>query len=232
MLGNNKTVLFSLLMRSLVLTKGSEERSSRAVAKREQILSGAKRVFLREGFAATSTDVIAREAGVSKRTLYAYYPSKEELFEDVLRELTVENPQTRVLESARRINPKSREELHEALLGLAKKLIATIMAPDYLALLRTIIADSHRFPKLSEIFRSTVPERGLREGSAMIQRSQQNGIAVDGDPEVMIRMFMGPLLSYALVDGLFRPDSDPQPPTTEKIEEIVELYVKAISAGE
>ena len=90
---------------------GSEERKPRAQAKREQILSGARKVFLREGFAATSTDVIAREAGVSKRTLYAYYPSKEELFGDVLRELTVENPQTQVLESARRIDPKSREEL-------------------------------------------------------------------------------------------------------------------------
>ena len=84
------------------MTIGSEERGSRAEAKRDQVLGGARRVFLREGFAAASTDVIAREAGVSKRTLYAYYPSKEELFADVLRRLTVENPQTRVLESVQR----------------------------------------------------------------------------------------------------------------------------------
>jgi AcrR family transcriptional regulator len=207
----------------------SEERKPRARAKREQILSGAKKVFLREGFAATSTDVIAREAGVSKRTLYAYYPSKEELFEDVLRELTIENPQTQVLEAVRQADPKSREELRELLVGLGKKIISTMMDPAYLALLRTIIADSHRFPKLSEIFRSTVPDRGIREGTAMIQRSQENGVAVEGDPEVMVRMFMGPLLSYAMIDGLFRPDGDPQPPTTEKIEQIVDLYLKAIS---
>lgn len=207
----------------------SEERKPRARAKREQILSGAKTVFLREGFAATSTDVIAREAGVSKRTLYAYYPSKEELFSDVLRGLTIENPQTRVLEAVRQVDPKSREELREMLVGLGEKIISTMMEPAYLALLRTIIADSHRFPKLSEIFRSTVPERGIKEGSAMMKRAQENGIAAGGDPEVMIRMFMGPLLSYAVVDGLFRPDGDPQPPTTEKIKQIVDLYLKAIS---
>ncbi len=207
----------------------SEERRPRAQVKREQILSGAKKVFLREGFAAASTDVIAREAGVSKRTLYAYYPSKEGLFEDVLRELTIENPQTRVLETVRQVDPKSREELREMLAGLGKKIISTMMEPAYLALLRTIIADSHRFPQLSEIFRSTVPERGIREGTALIQRSQQNGVAVEGDPEVMVRMFMGPLLSYAMVDGLFRPEGDPRPPTTEKIEQIVDLYLKAIS---
>ncbi len=207
----------------------SEERKPRARAKREQILSGAKTVFLREGFAATSTDVIAREAGVSKRTLYAYYPSKEELFSDVLRGLTIENPQTRVLEAVRQVDPKSREELREMLVGLGEKIISTMMEPAYLALLRTIIADSHRFPKLSEIFRSTVPERSIKEGSAMMKRAQENGIAAEGDPEVMIRMFMGPLLSYAVVDGLFRPDGNPQPPTTEKIEQIVDLYLKAIS---
>jgi AcrR family transcriptional regulator len=211
------------------LATRSEERKPRARAKREQILSGAKTVFLREGFAATSTDVIAREAGVSKRTLYAYYPSKEELFSDVLRGLTIENPQTRVLEAVRQVDPKSREELREMLVGLGEKIISTMMEPAYLALLRTIIADSHRFPKLSEIFRSTVPERSIKEGSAMMKRAQENGIAAEGDPEVMIRMFMGPLLSYAVVDGLFRPDGNPQPPTTEKIEQIVDLYLKAIS---
>ena len=208
---------------------GSEKRESRAEAKRGQILDGARRVFLREGFAAASTDVIAREAGVSKRTLYAYYPSKEELFADVLRKLTIENPQTRVLDSVRSINPGSTQELQEVLTRLAEKLMATVMRPDYLALLRTIIADSHRFPHIGEIFRSTVPERGIKEGSAMLQRAQENGVAVSGDPEVMMRMFMGPLLTYALTEGLFRPESDPQPPGPEKIEEIVELYMKAIS---
>lgn len=218
-------------MEEAALSIGSEKESSRARAKREQVLDGARRVFMREGFAAASTDVIAREAEVSKRTLYAYYPSKEELFADVLRELTVENPQTRVLESVQRIDPRSAEELRAALSRLAQKLMSTIMDPDYLALLRTIIADSHRFPKLGEIFRSTVPERGIGEGSAMIQRAQRNGVAVQGDPEVMMRMFMGPLLTYALTEGLFRPESRPQPPAPEKIEEIVELYMKAISHG-
>ena len=201
----------------------------RARAKRTQILAGAQRVFLQQGFAAASTDAIAREAGVSKRTLYAYYPSKEELFAEVLRGLTVENPQTKVLDSVRAVEPRSPEELRGALSMVAQKLMTTIMETDYLALLRTIIADSHRFPQIGEIFRSTVPEIGLREGSAMIRRAQENGVVVEGDPEVMMRMFMGPLLTYALTGGLFKPEGPPQMPGPEKIEEIVELYMKAVS---
>ena len=123
----------------------SEE--SRARTKREQILDGARGVFLRDGFAATSTDALAAEAGVSKRTLYAYYPSKEHLFVDVLRELTIENPQTRALETIEGMSPKNGEELRRDLLGLARKIVATMMQPDYLALLRTTIADAHRFPQ-------------------------------------------------------------------------------------
>ena len=73
----------------------SEELGPRARAKRDQILSGARLVFLGDGFAAASTDAIAAEAKVSKRTLYVYYPSKEDLFVDVLRKLTIENAQTR-----------------------------------------------------------------------------------------------------------------------------------------
>ena len=107
--------------------------------------------------------------------------------------------------SVRQIDPQSREELRGALVGLGNKIIATMMAPDYLALMRTIIADSHRFPQLGEIFRSTVPERGIEEGRAMVRRSQENGVAAPGDPEVMARMFMGPLLTYAMLGGLFRP---------------------------
>ena len=55
-------------------------------AKRQQILEGAKRVFLKMGFDAASMGAIAKEAGVSKGTLYVYFKSKEELFEAIVEE--------------------------------------------------------------------------------------------------------------------------------------------------
>jgi TetR/AcrR family transcriptional repressor of mexJK operon len=212
-----------------ILVEASEDLGPRARAKRDQILTGARRVFLRDGFAAASTDDVAAEAGVSKRTLYAYYPSKEDLFVDVLRKLTIENPQTRVLESVRLAEPKSREELREALAELARKVVGAMMNPDYLALLRTIIADTHRFPQLGDLFRSTVPERGLREVQAMLERAREHGVIGEVNFEVATRAFFGPLLTYAVVDGLFRPVGKPQPPSPETIEEIVDLYIKAIA---
>jgi len=49
-------------------------------AKKLAVLKAALRLFLEQGFGATSMDAIAREAGVSKATLYAHVKSKEELF--------------------------------------------------------------------------------------------------------------------------------------------------------
>src|ERR1700736_169936 len=49
-------------------------------SKSESILAAAKRSFLAAGFGAVSMDSIAREAGVSKATVYAHFAGKEELF--------------------------------------------------------------------------------------------------------------------------------------------------------
>ena len=211
------------------MATNTEELGPRARAKRDQILAGARRVFLRDGFAAASTDAIAAEAKVSKRTLYVYYPSKEELFAGVMRDLTLENPQTRALESIEEISPGSEEELRRDLLELARKIIATMMQPDYLALLRTTIADTHRFPQLGGVFRATVPERAMSSFAVFIERSRGRGVVgpeVGGDTAA--RMFVGPLLTYAVLNGLFA-EGPPRPPAQEKIEEIVELYMKAIA---
>ena len=210
----------------MVSTPG--ELGPRARAKRDQILDGARRVFLRDGFAGASTDAIAAGAGVSKRTLYAYYPSKEDLFVGVLSELTLENPQIRALESMEGMSPKNRKELRRDLLELAQKIVTTMMQPDYLALLRTTIADTHRFPQLGGLFRATVPERAMSTFAVFIERVRELGmVRKDVSGDVAARMFVGPLLTYAVLNGLLV-EGPPQPPAPEKIEEIVDLYIKAI----
>ena len=53
-------------------------------AKRQQIMDGARRIFLHDGFDGASIGDIVRAAGVSKGTVYAYFPSKEKLFEALM----------------------------------------------------------------------------------------------------------------------------------------------------
>ena len=74
-----------------------------------------------------------------------------------MRDLTLENPQTSALESIEEMSPGSEEELRRDLLELARKIIATMMQPNYLALLRTTIADTHRFPHFVGSFAPPCP---------------------------------------------------------------------------
>jgi len=53
------------------------------IRKRNQVLTFAKKRFERFGFNKTTVDEIARDAGISKRTLYQEFESKEKILEEL-----------------------------------------------------------------------------------------------------------------------------------------------------
>ena len=89
-----------------------EQLSPRAMAKRRQITDAGRALFLSQGFTRTSMDAVTAEAGVSKQTLYAYFPSKDELLIAILAEslhVLGDQPDGHA--------PRTREELRAALVG-------------------------------------------------------------------------------------------------------------------
>ena len=59
-------------------------RQRRKEARPQELLAAALELFVEKGFAATRIEEVAQHAGVSKGTLYLYYPSKEELLKAVI----------------------------------------------------------------------------------------------------------------------------------------------------
>lgn len=57
--------------------------------RREQILESARRLFIRNGYTRTTTLQVAREAGISEMTLFRHFPSKESIFKEAVKPLTV-----------------------------------------------------------------------------------------------------------------------------------------------
>lgn len=204
--------------------------STRAQRKRGQIRDAARRLFLQYGFDGTSTDAIMAAAGVaSKETLYRYYPNKEELFADVLRHLTLEHPDNRVLMDSTR-SVRTTQELRTLLASLAHELLTSMMRPDYLALIRLIMADLPRFPRLAEVFRTTIPERAMAYIVTMLSQAREQGIVrADADFDAVARMLIGALMTYALFGGLFRGIEAPQMPETGRTDAIVAMLMKALT---
>jgi AcrR family transcriptional regulator len=108
------------------------------------ILATASRLFTEQGYAATSVEQIAVAAKVGKQTIYRRYATKELLFNAVISELSgvLFNP------SAFAVTPSTDplaalREACQALVDLASK-------PDAVAIYRVLIAESRRFPGLTE----------------------------------------------------------------------------------
>jgi hypothetical protein len=145
----------------------------------------------------------------------------------VLRQVTLEQiPKLRV-ESIK--DPLDRGEIRAALLQLTQELVTVMMQPEYLALLRIIVAETPRFPQLGALFRSTVPEQSLASLATLFRqiRDQQAGAACD--EEAAARMLLGSLLTYALLDGLLGTTEALSLPAPERLAALVDLLLQALN---
>src|SRR6266436_8007055 len=155
--------------------------NTRAQQTHERLRAAAHRLFLQQGYLATSIDAILVEAGISsKETLYRHYTSKEQLFIDVLGHLTLSQPGfTEKL--AALPTPHDLPSLRQALMQLSREILSMMRQPEYLALVRIIIAEAPRFPQLGTLFFSTVTQRGLAILSALLQEAREQEIIADVD---------------------------------------------------
>lgn len=211
----------------MVTTSG--QLTIREQTKRDQIRLAAQELFLERGFSGASTDAISREAGVSKETLYRYFPSKEELLADCLGNM-ISNLSASHLFTAGDSRPiGSHQELRIALLELGSGFVEALMQPDYLRLVRVIISEAPRLPHLGDVFRSAIPGTVNRRVGNILKRAEESDVIRIADTEAATRMFVGPLLTYIMADGLLSGEGQIPRPTTDRIEAIVDLYLQAIT---
>lgn len=115
-------------------------------AKREQILDGAKRVFMRMGFDAASMNDITREAGVSKGTIYVYFQNKEDLFVAM-----VETERAAFLDSLKTAL-SSHENIETGLYEFGVKFLEHLTDEKVMTAMRTVLGVRERMPDLCSRF--------------------------------------------------------------------------------
>ena len=202
--------------------------NTRAQQTRERLRAAAQRLFLQQGYLATSVDAILAEAGISsKETLYRHYAGKEELFVDILGHLTLSQPGF----SAKLLAlpaPQDLPSLRQALTQLSRELLSMMSQPEYLALLRMMIAETPRFPQLGPLFFSTVPQRGLSIIMALLRAAREQEIIAEVDFEAVARALLGGLLTYAITNLAFVGQEAP-PLTLERADALVEVIMRALT---
>lgn len=165
-------------------------RETRLDAKRDAILRGAKQIFLKRGFAATSMDAVADRAGASKMTIYRHFGSKEALFAGVITELCQQIVGDEFDEMLRQ--PPAR-----ALRAFAEKMVAIVFAPETLELHRIVIAESRRFPELGRMFYKSGPETCINVLARYFSQNRNSAQLKIGVPRRAAEEFLELLRGYA-----------------------------------
>ena len=118
----------------------------------DQVLSGARDVFLRDGFEGASVDDIARASNVSKATLYSYFPDKALLFMEVAK-----------TECQRQANTAMaildlEQSIDKILRDVGMHLVRFVSSDFGMRIFRICVAESDRFPQLGREFYESGPE--------------------------------------------------------------------------
>jgi AcrR family transcriptional regulator len=160
----------------------------RKEARPAELISAALDLFVERGFSATRLEDVAARAGVSKGTLYLYFPSKEDLFKAVVRGGIVP-----AIERAER-----RLEDHR---GTAGELIRDLVTGWWVSVGNTrlggipklMIAESGNFPELAQFYYDEVISRGHRLMAAAVQRGIDSGEFIPVDVDYVMRLVIAPL---------------------------------------
>ncbi len=166
-------------------------------AKRRQIMEGARTVFFSGGFDGASMNDIARVAGVSKGTLYAYFDSKEQLFEALIRE-----DRSQQAERLCRF-PREPGNPREFLAEFGRLLIEMMTRPEMIAQLRVVIAATGKFPRLGRAFYEAGPCYGVTKLAAQLRALSAAGALDVADSERAARQFIDLCKSGVFTGVLF-----------------------------
>ncbi|WP_339475324.1 MULTISPECIES: TetR/AcrR family transcriptional regulator [unclassified Pseudomonas] len=187
--------------------------------KREAILQAAIAEFRSSGFEITSMDKIAATAGVSKRTVYNHFPSKEALFAEILNRLW--NSIT-----AEQDMPYSPQKpLREQLQTLLQAKLNMLADENFLDLARIAIAATIHSPERAQDMVSRMGQR--EEGlTAWIRQAQADGRLKPGEPAFAAQQMHGLLKTFAFWPQVsMGQPSLPQDEQTRVIESALDMFL-------
>jgi AcrR family transcriptional regulator len=201
----------------VTVTAGSEPlRRGRPRSERAQqaILSAAAELLLERGLAAVSMDAVAERAGVSKATIYRWWPSKETLALDALyQEWTDAGPE-----------PADTGSLRDDLLALLLPWASRVGNRPYGRVIGALITEAQSDPAFGEMYRERFVEPRREQVRVILRRAAtRQEIAPGTDAEAAIDVLYGPLY-HRLLHGH-------APLNAEFVRDVVGIVVVGLTAG-
>lgn len=192
----------------------------------QQIVEAARRLFMAEGYGATSMDAIARDAGVSKATLYSHFTNKAELFAAII------GGECQRFSHLLWSPEAEAGDVRSVLLQVARAKVQFTSSPGPRAIYRIVVGESGRFPELGRVFYDNGPRRVLERFADYLQDATERGVLAVPQPRVAAEQFFGMVHGADHLRRLLGLD-DPKAPSVDLIlESAVEIFLKAYAPAE
>ena len=176
---------------------GSEPRWRRLPEERpRQIIEAALDVFSEHGLAAARLEDIARRAGVSKGTIYLYFPNKEALFCEMVREMVGES-----ITSAQIRIASGTDTAAEKYASYMRAVWENVRSPTFEKLHRVVEADLASYPALMQFFFSEISLRSMDVAAGIVRQGIASGEFRDVDPDAVTRIHHAALIKHGVWCG-------------------------------
>lgn len=200
---------------------------TRTEARRDAIVEAAAQLFEEAGYERASMNELAKRLGGSKTTLYGYFPSKESLFEAVVRSHATGHlaDATAGLEGMAAGNAA---ELGDTLLRFGERMLA-VLAHDAraMAVYRMVIAEAGR-SELGRLFYQSGPAESLATLGGFLHAAMQAGLLRESDPELRAKQFLA-LVTAEIEERMYQ--CNPAPLSSEQVRGMVKRAVDMFLAG-
>lgn len=177
--------------------------------RRDAILDAARAVFLEDGYGAASMSDIAARVGGSKGTLYNYFPSKEDLFEAVVRRSCAR------IGAAVFDTTAAEPDLRPRLTRMAANFLSVLVTPETIAVQRLVVGEGDRFPELGRAFYASGPKVLMGRLAEVFKEWMARGELREADPHQAAIQFKGLVISGVYQERLWCVTEHPSPEVIE-----------------
>jgi AcrR family transcriptional regulator len=162
------------------------------------ILRAGLEVFAARGFAAARLEDVAEKAGVAKGTIYLFFHDKEDLFEQIV--LGAIRPVLVMIAKAAAAADTPTDVILERLFDLFR---AEVLGTWRQQVLRLVITEGARFPRIAEFYHREVIVKGLAIIRGLAQRALARGELQSDSIARFPQLVFAPLLLALIWEGLF-----------------------------
>jgi len=165
----------------------------------QQIIAAAIEVFGRHGLSSGRLEDIAKRAGLSKGTIYLYFPNKEALFKEMIHQTIIAR-----LEMTERELDERGGSATQQVTDCMRLWWRNLLSPDYQVVYRLILSELQHFPDLARFYSREFVARQLGLVSRLIQRGIDSGDFREIDPTVAARVMGSMLTAHAVWHAMRR----------------------------